>query len=149
MKVGEVCNREVVTADRETTVTEAAKRMRHYHVGDLVVVENRDGPARPVGILTDRDIVVELLAKEVDVRLFTLGEVMTFDLITAEEKDDVAQTLEKMKNHGVRHIPVIDAGGKLAGIFAVDDLIELIAEQLSDVITLFRRQELKEKNQRN
>jgi len=128
VKVGEVCNREVVTADRETTVTEAAKRMRHYHVGDLVV---------------------ELLAKEVDVRLFTLGEVMTFDLITAEEKDDVAQTLEKMKNHGVRRIPVIDAGGKLAGIFAVDDLIELIAEQLSDVITLFRRQELKEKNQRN
>ncbi|NLC70186.1 MAG: CBS domain-containing protein [Desulfuromonadaceae bacterium] len=148
MKVGEVCNREVVVADKETTVIDAAKLMRRHHVGDIVVVENRKDPPVPVGILTDRDIVVELLANDVDVRLLSLGEVMTFDLITAGEDEDIFETLKKMKAPGVRRIPVVDGKGRLAGILAVDDLIELIAEQLGDLITLFRRQEMREKEHR-
>ncbi|MBN1141669.1 MAG: CBS domain-containing protein [Deltaproteobacteria bacterium] len=149
MKVGEVCNREVVVAGKEITVQEAARLMRRHHVGDIVVVEEKNsGAPKPVGILTDRDIVVELLAQDVDVHLLSLGEVMTFELITAGEEDDVLATLKKMKNHGVRRIPVVEKGGGLAGILAVDDLIELIAEQLGDLIVLFRRQETREKEHR-
>jgi len=147
--VGEFCNREVVVAGREITVADAAKLMRRHHVGDIVIVENEEGPPVPVGILTDRDIVVELLANDVDVRILTLGEVMTFDLITVREDEDIFRALKQMKNHGVRRIPVVDGQRKLAGILAVDDLIELIAEQLGDLITLFRRQELREKEQRS
>ncbi|NLV25067.1 MAG: CBS domain-containing protein [Deltaproteobacteria bacterium] len=149
MQVGEFCNREVVVAGREITVADAAKLMRRHHVGDIVIVENEEGPPVPVGILTDRDIVVELLANDVDVRILTLGEVMTFDLITVREDEDIFRALKQMKNHGVRRIPVVDGQRKLAGILAVDDLIELIAEQLGDLITLFRRQELREKEQRS
>jgi len=149
VQVGEFCNREVVVAGREITVADAAKLMRRHHVGDIVIVENEEGPPVPVGILTDRDIVVELLANDVDVRILTLGEVMTFDLITVREDEDIFRALKQMKNHGVRRIPVVDGQRKLAGILAVDDLIELIAEQLGDLITLFRRQELREKEQRS
>jgi len=148
MEVGEVCTREVVVAGTGITVAEAAKLMRRHHVGNLVVVEQREGSPMPVGILTDRDIVVELVANDVDVRLLSLGEVMTFDLITAEEKEDILETLTKMKTHGVRRIPVVNEAGRLTGILAVDDLVELIAEQLGDLISLFRRQELREKEHR-
>lgn len=148
MKVGEVCNREVVMANKEITVLEAAKLMRRHHVGNIVVVEGKEGPPVPVGILTDRDIVVELLAEDVDVHLLTLGEVMTFDLITAHEEEDVLSTLKKMKARGVRRIPVVGEQAELVGILAVDDLIELIAEQLGDLIALFRKGEMREKEHR-
>ncbi len=139
MKVGEFCNREVVIAPQEMTVLETARLMRQYHVGNVVVVEKREDQSTPVGILTDRDIVVELLAEEIDISLFSIGEVMTFELVTAGEKDDVIETIKKMKQKGIRRIPVVDENGYLTGILAVEDLIELIAEQLGDLVNLFRR----------
>lgn len=148
MKVGEFCNREVVIAPQDMTVLEAARLMRQYHVGNVVVVEKRENQSSPVGILTDRDIVVELLAEEVDISLLSIGEVMTFELVTAGEKDDVIETIKKMKQKGIRRIPVVDEKSYLTGILAVEDLIELIAEQLGDLVNLFRRGERQEAEKR-
>lgn len=148
MKTGEFCNREVVIAPQDMTVLEAAKLMRQYHVGNVVVVEKRENQSAPVGILTDRDIVVELLAKEINISLFSIGEVMTFELVTAGEKDDVIETIKKMKQKGIRRIPVVDEKGFLTGILAVEDLIELIAEQLGDLVNLFRQGQKQEAEKR-
>ena len=148
MKVGEFCNREVVIAPQDMTVLEAAKLMRQYHVGNVVVVEKRENRSVPVGILTDRDIVVELLAKEIDVSLFSIGEVMTFDLTTAWEGEDIIDTVKKMKLKGIRRIPVVNKEGFLIGILALEDLIELIAEQLSDLVALCRRGQKQEAEKR-
>jgi len=148
MKVGEVCNREVVWIDREASILEAARLMRRHHVGDIVVAEERQGRPVPLGILTDRDIVVELLAEEVPLEAVTIGDVMTFELLTAGEGDEVMETLQQMRSSGVRRVPVVNGMGELAGILAVDDLIELVAEQLTDLVKLVGIEQRRERLRR-
>lgn len=140
MKVGEVCNREVVIVDQGESVLEAAKLMRQYHVGDVVVV--REG--KPVGILTDRDIVVELLAKEVDPGAVSIGEAMSYDLVTAPEEADLGETIERMRSKGVRRVPVVNRQGRLEGILAIDDYLELVTEELNGVVNLIKAEQRQE-----
>jgi len=136
MRVGDVCNREVVIADRNATLLETAQLMRSQHVGDVVVVEEKPDGRHPVGILTDRDIVVELIAEEVDLGVMLVGDCMSFELVTAMENDDLFDTIKRMRDKGIRRLPVVDEGGLLIGILTVDDLIDLIAELLTDLVKL-------------
>lgn len=148
MKVREICNREVVIVGRDDSILEAAKLMRHLHVGDVVVVRDRSGERVPVGILTDRDIVVKLLAREVDPKSVSIGDAMSFEVITAQEEDDVSDTIEKMRRHGVRRVPVVNRDGVLEGIFSLDDYLELMAEEfgsLAQLIKIEQRQEYRER----
>ncbi len=92
MKIAEVCTRDVVATKRATSLTDASKLMRENHVGSVIVVDDSD-PRKPVGIVTDRDIVVEVVAAGLDVRTMTVGEIMTGSLITAGEDDDALATL--------------------------------------------------------
>src|SRR5512134_1924649 len=139
MQAGEICNREVIVVKREVSVREAAALMRQYHVGDLVVVEERAGNRAPVGIVTDRDIAIEVVAMGVDPVAVTVGEIMGPDLITAGEKDTVYDTLQRMRQHGVRRIPVVDAQGGLAGIVSLADLLEFLAEEISSLSNVEHR----------
>ena len=129
MRVGEVCNREVVVIGREATLLEAAKLMRNQHVGTVVVVEEQDGHPIPVGILTDRDMVIALVAEEVPLNAVSVGDVMSFELIIARESDDLFATVEHMRERGIRRLPVVAENGGVVGILAVDDVLELLAEQ--------------------
>ena len=123
MRVGEVCNREVIVANREESVL-AAKLMRDNHVGDLVVVESQAQRRAPVGIITDRDLVVEILAKEVDPNAVIIGEAMSEELVTAAEDEEFMAVVKRMRQHGVRRVPVVDAQGGLVGLLAVDDVLD-------------------------
>jgi CBS domain-containing protein len=141
MNIGHVCNRQVAQIGKSETVLEAARRMRDEHVGDLVVVDHRDGRAVPVGVLTDRDIVVGLLAKDVDhLRQLDVGDVLPNDVVTACESEDVEDVLRVMRRKGIRRIPIVDRNGSLVGIFTVDDLIGLLSDGLSDIVSLMGRQ---------
>lgn len=148
MRVGEVCNREVVIADRADSVLEAAKLMRRHHVGDLVAVEEQAGRRIPVGILTDRDLVVEVLAREVDPNAVCVGDAMSGELLTAVEAEDFMETVKRMRQAGVRRMPVVDAEGGLVGILAVDDVLELIAEELTDLVGIVAREQRAERTRR-
>lgn len=136
MSIGDICNREVVFVDKDSSVRDAAHLMRTHHVGDLVVVEERDGRRIPIGILTDRDIVIEVIAEDVDLDSVAIGDVMTFKLLTAREEDDTFTTIRWMQTQGVRRLPVVDKEGRLVGIVTIDDLIDLLAETLMDVAGL-------------
>jgi len=149
MSVGEVCNREVVVIDAEASVLEAAHLMREFHVGDVVVVEQRRGMRVPKGILTDRDIVLEIVAKEIDPAAVSCGDAMSYDLRLVSESDDLLDAMEQMRSRGVRRLPVVDDDGALAGILAVDDLIELAAEQLTDLVALIARERQREERLRH
>ena len=149
MLVSEFCNREVIIVNRETTILEAAKLMRSEHVGDLVVTDYRNGRQVPVGILTDRDIVVELLAEEVDLDKVTVGDAMSYELLSVKEQNGLQETIEEMRSHGVRRLPVVDDAGSLVGIVTVDDLVELIAEQLTDLVSLVGNELAGERARRN
>lgn len=148
MGVGEVCNREVIIIDREGSIREAAGLMREYHVGNVVVVEEKNEERFPVGILTDRDIVLELIALDVDINAVTVGDAMSFELITAREEDDVMETIKRMRHKGVRRIPVVNDRGGLEGILAVDDLMDLLSEQLTDLARLVMGEQQRESEKR-
>jgi CBS domain-containing protein len=148
MSVGEYCNREVIITDRDTTILEAAKLMRQHHVGSLIVVDEQNGKKMPVGVLTDRDIVVELLAAEIDLDSVSIGDAMSYELITATERDDLVETVEKMRGWGVRRVPVIGSDGSIVGILAADDMIELIAEQMNNLAKLITVEKIREQARR-
>ena len=144
MPVGELCIRQTVVAPRGTSVKEAAKLMREYHVGDLVVTDQIDGKRKPAGIVTDRDIVIEVVAQGLDPASLSVDEIMGQELVTVEENEGLFETVRIMRAKGVRRLPVVDAKGALAGIVAVDDFIELLADelgQLSKIVLRERRQE--------
>jgi CBS domain-containing protein len=125
----EVVFRRVVTARPDETVIDAAQRMRDEHVGDLVIL---DGD-RPAGIVTDRDLVVRVLAAGRDPASLTVEEVMTRAPATVSEDSDVLEVLETMRRTGARRMPVLGGDGSLAGILALDDVLAWLGRQMSAV----------------
>ena len=148
MNVGEICNREVVVAYRNMSLTDAAKLMREHHVGSLVVVVDRLSERVPVGMLTDRDLTVAVVAKGLDPRTLNVGEVTSGDLVTVREADSVGDALRLMRERGVRRVPVVTRSGALAGLVAVDDILDIVAEQLSDVVHAVERERVQETRSR-
>jgi CBS domain-containing protein len=144
MNAGEICNREVVVAYRDTSLSEAAHLMREHHVGSLIVVIDRVKERVPVGILTDRDIVVAVVAKELDARTLKVGEVMSSGVFAVREQDGLAEVLRAMREHGVRRVPVVTPSGALAGILTIDDLLELVADELGDFVRTISRERVRE-----
>lgn len=144
MNIGEICNRIVVVAGRGTSLVEAARLMREHHVGSLVVVDEAARGRVPAGILTDRDIVVSVVAGEADPRTLTAGEVMATDLVTVRETESIFDGLGLMRRHGVRRVPVVAADGTLVGIVTVDDVLEIVAEQLDDAVRAIATEQSRE-----
>lgn len=144
MPIGEICTREVVVVDKHASIKEAAQLMRRYHVGDIIVVEEKGGKRIPAGILTDRDIVIEIFAEEVDPEKVTVADVMSFELATVREQDGIWETIEFMHSKGVRRLPVLAADGSLAGIVTVDDLLELLSGELNALSGIVKREQVKE-----
>jgi CBS domain-containing protein len=148
MSIGTFCNREVIVTSKDTSIVEVALLMRQHHVGDVVVVDSSKGESIPVGIITDRDIVVELIAKEVPLDSVTVGDVMSFELATVKEQDGIWDTLQRMRTKGIRRIPVVNEEGGLVGILAVDDLVELLSEEFAILADIVRKEQIQEKTAR-
>lgn len=148
MNVGDICNRIVVFAYRGTALTEAARLMREHHVGSLVIVDESAQGRVPVGILTDRDIVVEVVAGEVDPRTVTAGEVMQGELVTAREEDSLFDALRLMWRRGIRRLPVVTMAGTLVGIVTLDDLLGIAAKQLNDLARAIGTEQAREERVR-
>jgi CBS domain-containing protein len=148
MPVGEICTREVVIVKRNDSVLEAAKLMRQHHVGDVVVIEERGGVRVPVGIVTDRDLVVEIMAPQLDPAVITVGDIMEQELVTVKESTGLFEAIQYMRSNTVRRLPIVDENGALLGILALDDLLELLSEELLAIARLVRYQRRKETKQR-
>ncbi len=148
MGIGDICNREVVYVNRDVTVNAACKLMRHYHVGSLVVVDDVNAQRVPVGILTDRDVVVEIDAMDLDAKVITAGDIMSSALVTVQENHGVLETIEIMRFKGVRRMPVVNAEGRLVGIVTIDDLLAVLAEELTDIARIVSREQTHEQQAR-
>ena len=148
MPVGEICNREVIVVQRGNTALEAAKLMRSHHVGDVIVVDDGSGMRKPVGIITDRDLVVEIMSSALDPALIAVGDILVGELLTIGENAGVFEAIELMRNGGVRRLPVVDGNGALIGILALDDLLELLAEELLSLSKLVKHERNKESARR-
>lgn len=149
MTVGDICTRNVVVAPKTESIVDAAKRMRSSHVGDLVIVENRNGQHVPIGILTDRDIVIGVVAGDpVHINYLLVGDAMSSDLVTARDQDTIESALEKMREHGVRRLPIVDETGALVGILTIDDVLQHLAAQQRELVALVGREQLHERQYR-
>lgn len=148
MTIGAICNREVITVQRDATVLHAAMLMRQYHVGDVVVIENRKDITAPIGIVTDRDVVVEVVATELDTAVITVGDIMVASLAVVKDSVGVLEAIQLMTGKGVRRLPVVDDGGSLMGIVTLDDLLLLLAKEFGALSKLVAREQKNEASKR-
>jgi CBS domain-containing protein len=149
MTIRDVCNRDVVVAPKTEMIVDAAKRMRTSHVGALVVVENRNGEHVPIGIVTDRDIVVSVVAGDPDhINYLLVSDVMSSDLITAQEHDSIEAALNKMHENGVRRLPIVNGRGALVGILTLDDILRYLTAQQNELVALVVREQQHERQYR-
>jgi CBS domain-containing protein len=138
MKLKELCTPEVVYCTAQISALHAARLMRERHVGDLVVIDESKDTHAPIGIVTDRDIVVEVLAKDLDPATTRVGQIMRVPLVIGRMSEEVDTALERMRTHGVRRVPVLDDTEQLVGILSLDDLLKRLAADaavLADIVT--------------
>lgn len=138
MLLKDLCTPDVISCTGDSTVLHAARLMRQHHVGDVVVVDEAETDRSPIGVVTDRDIVVEVLGKELDPARVTLRQIIRTPVVIASTSEDIAQAVERMRYHGVRRIPVVDESSRLAGILCLDDLLKRLAADaaiLAEVVT--------------
>jgi signal-transduction protein with cAMP-binding, CBS, and nucleotidyltransferase domain len=136
MQVSELCGDFVAVVLRSSPVQEAAQLMRQYHIGAVVVVDVSDSVQIPVGIVTDRDIVVGVVAMNVDPQKLSVGDIMTEDLSVVAAECDVFEAIAEMRRQGVRRMPVVNSDGVLRGIISLDDLLPVVAQELADLAKL-------------
>ncbi len=137
MTAGELCNRTVYIIRANESVLEAARLMKKYHVGCLVVVEELGEDRIPIALVTDRDLVVKGMAEAPsDLETMHVARVMSEQLVTARDTERMYDVRKKMRARGVRRIPVVDAEGRLQGIIAFDDMVEWMAQELTDLAQL-------------
>lgn len=149
MHIGEICTTTTIFCKRDETVQAAALMMRKHHVGDLVVVDQPDGEPVPVGIVTDRDIVVSVIALELDPASLLVGDIMSDDLLTCNQGDDVYETIERMRLRGIRRVPVLNPNGGLAGIVSADDMLGFLAEEMGELARIAPHQQSQERRARH
>lgn len=133
MKIGEYCKRAVVAIASSADAADAAKLMRAEHVGFLIVHREGDAMQKPVGVLTDRDLVLGVMARDIDPHSVTVDDVMTRQPLVANETDELSEMLQAMRLAGIRRVPVVDVRGALFGIMAIDDAIDVITGLMCDI----------------
>lgn len=150
MYVAQICNRNVATVRSSDEVTTAAQLMRERHVGYLVVIEpDAFGSAPvPIGVLTDRDIVVGVVARRVDPAALTVGDIMTTKPVTVAEYDSLEKAAQEMRRIGVRRMPVTGKLGELRGVLSLDDMLDAASGELRDLALAVRNERRIESTQR-
>jgi CBS domain-containing protein len=144
VNIRNIYRRNPVTVRRSDELIKAAQLMREKHIGYLVVVEPDvvDGSERPVGVLTDRDIVITVVARETDPRSLRVGDLMTEKPVTASTADSIDKALHDMRRVGVRRLPVVGPGGELVGILSLDDVLDALAGELQNVAGSIRNEQV-------
>jgi CBS domain-containing protein len=149
MTIGSICTRNVVVVPTGESIIDAAKRMRMFHVGTVVAVSEREGKLVPVGILTDRDLVLSIVASDAaHMPFLCVRDAMSDNLLTATEDTSLVDALRQMQERGVRRLPVVDHTGVLVGIVTADDVLRFLAEELGQVVKLMNHEEQVERRYR-
>jgi CBS domain-containing protein len=133
MSVGSICTRKVITVDVGLDIGAAANVMRDNKIGYLIVTDKASGGGQPIGVITDRDIVVKVTARDVDPHSVTVGDVMTREPLIATDDDGIRETLQRMRKLGVRRVPVVGPRGQISGVLSIDDVVDHVVAELADV----------------
>jgi CBS domain-containing protein len=142
--IGDLCIRDVISVQRETPLSTCAKIMHDDHVGSLVVTDGDGAARKPVGIITDRDITIEAVAFSLDPATMTAGDIMSPHLVTARKDEDLLAVLARMREHGIRRVPVVEANGLLYGMLTADNILELLAEEVDGLVHVVKSEQVRE-----
>ena len=148
MRVSDICSRHVFHIAPSASIREAAEKMRKCHVGALVVVHQPNGERVPIGIITDRDIVVSVVAPGIDAQTLTVGDAMSAQPTSCGEDDDLLVAIAKMRTRGVRRLPVLNAKGGLAGMVTSDDIYGGLTREMNDLSSALVREQVREMQER-
>ena len=140
MRIGDLCSRDVHHVTAEAPLLDAVRDMHRHHVGAVIVVDRAGASARPIGIVTDRDVMRAEITQRADVFTLNVGDVMSVDLLTLSESSELADGIERMRRRGVRRAPVLDPAGVMLGVVTLDDLLPAVAGQLDALARLLGRQ---------
>lgn len=140
MNVAEVCTRQVFLIRAEQPLADAARLMQQRRVGALVVIEQRGASVRPVGMLTDRDIVCGQFAHQADLHCLTVAEVMAAPAATVREDQSLEEAIAVLRTRAVRRAPVVNGAGELVGVITLDDLLPVLAGELNSLAQLIGEQ---------
>lgn len=151
MDVAQLFSRDSVTVRETDEITEAARLMREHHVGYLVVVapDLAGSTVRPVGVLTDRDIVVGVVAREVNPRTLLVRDAMTRNPVVLNASDQLPTALQEMRRIGVRRMPVVGKLGELLGVLSIDDVLDALSAELGNLAGAIRNEQRVEKSMRS
>ena len=141
--VASICQHSVITIDSDCSIQEAAQHMRDHHVGALVVTAEEEGltanATRVCGVITDRDLAVEALARGLDPQAITVGTLISGKAVAVPGHASVAEAIAVMRQEGVRRVLVTGAQRQLSGILSLDDVVGALAEDLGDLAESMRR----------
>ena len=136
MNVGEICSRNVIQVSQQDSVLKVARIMREQHVSAVIVVDDIEGEFRPQGMITDRDLVLEVLAVKIDPTVVKAEDILTSELICVTETHEVTEALKYLRYYGVRRAPVVNIEGVLVGIFSIEDSLSILSEEFSQLVKL-------------
>jgi CBS domain-containing protein len=148
MLLSEICTTDVVCCKPQTTALEAARLMRHRHVGDVVVVDDPERTRVPLGVVTDRDLAIEVLGNDRDAAATALATLVRTPVVIARDSEDASAVVERMRVHGVRRIPVVDDRGALLGIVTLDDLLKAFLADMHRLLETESRGQRREQSAR-
>jgi CBS domain-containing protein len=144
MNIGEICSREVYIFEAGEPLANAVGEMMKRHIGAIVVVETEPNRVRPVGIVTDRDVIRGQVSLKKELSGLTLRDVMTSAPLMVSEASGIPEAIERMRARGVRRAPVVNDSGDLVGIVSLDDLLPIVAEELGALARLVGNQARRE-----
>jgi predicted transcriptional regulator len=133
MNIADICTREVVMTDRASTLQQAATLMREKHVGALLVTASAGERAHVVGVVTDRDVVIEAVARGLDPRQAEIGRLAEGNLAVVPASASVDEAISLMKTRGVRRLVVSGESGQLFGIVSMDDLLAALSHEMAEL----------------
>jgi CBS domain-containing protein len=141
MNIGTICSRQLVTIDAKQSLQQAALLMREHHVGALVVIDNGGdgGQPRVAGVITDRDLAIEVLARGGDAAQTAAGRLVHARVVSVPETAGLAEAVNAMQTHGLRRVLVHDAQGMLVGLVSFDDLLPACVAPLAGLAESMRK----------
>jgi CBS domain-containing protein len=131
MAINSIYNPHVITVCPDTKLKEVARIMAAECVGCVVVVEDKLQNQKPMGIITDRDIVTKVVVAGKDIESIAAQDIMGECLVTLKEEDGINDAIRIMQQGGIRRIPVVNENGHLSGIVTADDLLVILADELN------------------